>query len=120
EMFILRRDQQMKTEPPAIRMKFVRIATTDRPAVKARNELRGIMRGRPFRKVCHFNLNDGVEFQVALNPRDFGRVCHCRRTTWRGCRRRSYVLKGGWRRRLRSGYCDAGHRGRRERRTKGR
>src|SRR2546430_5683546 len=78
----------MKAEPPAIRMKFVRIATTDRPTVKERDELRGIVRGRPFRKVCHFNLNDGVEFQVALNPRDFGRVHCCRRTTRRGCRRR--------------------------------
>ncbi len=47
-------------------MKFIRIITTYRPAVKERYELRSIVGGCPFGKVFHLNLNDVIQFQVAF------------------------------------------------------
>src|SRR5712692_7800333 len=80
----------MKMQPVPVRMDFFRIVTTYRPAVKERDELRSIVRGRPLRKVLHLNANDFVEFQVTLNRRDFGvRRQYRRRGTRRGCRRGS-------------------------------
>ena len=87
----------MKMEPVPVRMNFFRIITAHRPAVKEGNELRSIVRGRPFRKVFHLNLNDFVEFQVVHNRDDFRR--RSRRRSWAGdfgdLRRRGSVPGAG-------------------------
>src|SRR5712692_6110174 len=80
----------MKMQPVPVRMDFFRIVTTYRPAVKERDELRSIVRGRPLRKMLHLNANDFVEFQVTLYRRDFGVRGHYRRRgAQRSCRSRS-------------------------------
>src|SRR5712692_7542115 len=80
----------MKMQPVPVRMDLFRIFTTYRPAVKERDELRSIVRGRPLRKVLHLDANDFVEFQVTVNRRDFGvRGRYRRRGARRSCRRGS-------------------------------